>query len=496
MVIEAESTSSGRAADNSEGSVVGGGAAASFGHESPPGSVDALVVAMMGWGAWVAARSADGGWSAESLAEAMVEWRRLQRCCDAVGLALADAADGLASAGSGPPADVALAAEGSVTEAAARVEAERARTVAGLPAVREAVAAGKVGAANLDVLSRTFDGLAADEAAALRQRDGDVADVMVRLGPDSFRRWLHRVRDRIRSDHGSGAAERARRDAFVRISPDRARRGYRVSGWLPAVDGAAARAALEAECRRLVRPDPDSGGIGGRGHALVLPDPDSELGGSPTCAEETASMVMAEAFGRLLIRGANTTPSFANQRVGVEITVLADQDTLDHGPHDHSVMETADGLALSAGELGRLCCDATLRRVEAGELDRLSVSRAARTATSAQRAALLALYGGCAISGASWSECEMHHVVFWESGGGTDIDNLVPVSRRWHHLIHDKGWRLDMDADRTLRIWRPDGQLHRTIPPPTALLQRRCSATPAPADEVPAEHGAAQRVAA
>ncbi|MGF1596201.1 MAG: HNH endonuclease signature motif containing protein [Acidimicrobiales bacterium] len=135
-------------------------------------------------------------------------------------------------------------------------------------------------------------------------------------------------------------------------------------------------------------------------------------------------MVMARAFSGLLIRGANTTPSFTNQRVGVEIGVLADHDTLERGPHEYSVLETADGLALTPSQVGRLCCDATLRRVTTGGPDRLSVSRAARTATPAQRVALLALYGGCAISGADWSDCEIHHVVYWEHDGPTDLDNL------------------------------------------------------------------------
>ncbi len=281
----------------------------------------------------------------------MAGWRRLQRCCDAVGLALAEAADGLAAAGSGPPADVALAAEGSVTEATARVEAERARAAAGFPVLRDAVAAGHVGAANLDGLARTLEGFTADEVAAMQERDHEMAGVVVRLGPDSFRRWLHRVRDRIRADHGSGAAERARRDAFVRISPDRERRGYRVSGWLPALDGAAARAALDSEYRRLVRPHPDtddrsrrehagrndeldgtdgaSGGGGAAGSSSVrtpdvLLDPDRSPREIPGGGPETAPMILARAFTGLLIRGANTTPSFANQRVGVEVTVLAD----------------------------------------------------------------------------------------------------------------------------------------------------------------------------
>ena len=100
-----------------------------------------------------------------------------------------------------------------------------------------------------------------------------------------------------------------------------------------------------------------------------------------------------------------------------------------------------------------------------------------------------ALYPGCAISGAPWSQVEIHHVVFREHGGPTSLDNLIPLSRRWHHAarcrsltklladahnsqLHDEGWRLDMDTDRSLRLYRPDGTLHLDLPPPTPVLSQ------------------------
>jgi hypothetical protein len=51
----------------------------------------------------------------------------------------------------------------------------------------------------------------------------------------------------------------------------------------------------------------------------------------------------------------------------------------------------------------------------------------------------------------------MHHVVPWEHGGSTDLDNLVPLCSKCHHLVHDAGWQLTMDADRVVTIRRPDG---------------------------------------
>ena len=80
-------------------------------------------------------------------------------------------------------------------------------------------------------------------------------------------------------------------------------------------------------------------------------------------------------------------------------------------------------------------------------------------------------------------------MVFREHGGPTSLDNLIPLSRRWHHAarfrsltelladahnshIRDEGWCLEMEANRRLRLYRPDGTLHQHIPPPTPVLRQ------------------------
>jgi hypothetical protein len=77
----------------------------------------------------------------------------------------------------------------------------------------------------------------------------------------------------------------------------------------------------------------------------------------------------------------------------------------------------------------------------------------------------------CPLSGTPFADCEIHHLDFWEEGGGTDYDNLILLSRRWHHLIHDQGWRIQRTADRSLVVTRPDGTLHRVVPPPTPITR-------------------------
>lgn len=137
--------------------------------------------------------------------------------------------------------------------------------------------------------------------------------------------------------------------------------------------------------------------------------------------------------------------------------------------------ETWEGEDVDPGAVGRLACDADLYAIL---FDRLgmptSVGRTRRSATREQRIQLRALYETCPLDGATpFARCEIHHVnVHFECGGETEIDNLVPISARWHHLVHDRKWTLRMGPDRELRIWRPDGTLHGVIPPPKPITRQ------------------------
>jgi Domain of unknown function (DUF222)/HNH endonuclease len=98
--------------------------------------------------------------------------------------------------------------------------------------------------------------------------------------------------------------------------------------------------------------------------------------------------------------------------------------------------------------LALLACSARLRRVL---LDRhgaaLDLGRGYRLATSAQRRALLARDGGCAIPGCAvpGGPCDVHHPVAWADGGSTNLDNLVMLCPRHHSEIHDgDGWQIEM----------------------------------------------------
>ena len=97
----------------------------------------------------------------------------------------------------------------------------------------------------------------------------------------------------------------------------------------------------------------------------------------------------------------------------------------------------------------------------------LDLGRRQRLATAAQRRVLRSLYPRCAIPDCSvrFSRCKIHHVWWWEHGGPTDLDNLLPMCARHHRSVHDDGWTLKLLPDRTLEITLPDGTSMTAGPP-------------------------------
>jgi uncharacterized protein DUF222/HNH endonuclease len=82
---------------------------------------------------------------------------------------------------------------------------------------------------------------------------------------------------------------------------------------------------------------------------------------------------------------------------------------------------------------------------------------------------------GCTFPGCgSRLFAQAHHIVWWEHGGRTDLDNLVLVCTFHHKLVHEHGWRLHRDEDGTVRWFRPDGTGYRAGPgPPREVMERQ-----------------------
>jgi hypothetical protein len=128
------------------------------------------------------------------------------------------------------------------------------------------------------------------------------------------------------------------------------------------------------------------------------------------------------------------------------------------------VSETNDGVPLPPETIRRMCCDADIIPIVLnGHGATTDVGRSRRVATANQRRALRAMYRTCGFPGCDvrYADCEIHHVIEWiKQRGPTNLDNLLPLCNRHHHLVHEGAWHLTLHQDRTVTVHRPDGTLH------------------------------------
>lgn len=108
------------------------------------------------------------------------------------------------------------------------------------------------------------------------------------------------------------------------------------------------------------------------------------------------------------------------------------------------------GEELSPETVARLACDAEITAfLLSGAGAVLKMGRTVRTVTPQQWRALVVRDIGCQFYGctvpAAW--CAAHHLVWWRSGGPTDIDNLGLYCDFHHHVIHKQGWEARMGRD-------------------------------------------------
>ncbi|WP_374112195.1 HNH endonuclease signature motif containing protein [Pseudonocardia sp. TRM90224] len=74
----------------------------------------------------------------------------------------------------------------------------------------------------------------------------------------------------------------------------------------------------------------------------------------------------------------------------------------------------------------------------------LDIGRLSRVIPDGMRRAVAARDRGCARCGRPASWCDIHHVVEWQNGGPTEINNLVMLCRMHHREIHATEWIVRM----------------------------------------------------
>lgn len=134
---------------------------------------------------------------------------------------------------------------------------------------------------------------------------------------------------------------------------------------------------------------------------------------------------------------------------------------------DHEDAQLVGGPALDPVSAATLMCDSVVARVMRAESVIIDYGRAIRTVSPSQWNALLlrdrqCRFPDCDVPG---PRCEAHHVVLWEDGGPTDLDNLALECPRHHRLLHKAGWHAKLLPDGTFEVTDPKGRTRTSRPP-------------------------------
>jgi hypothetical protein len=125
------------------------------------------------------------------------------------------------------------------------------------------------------------------------------------------------------------------------------------------------------------------------------------------------------------------------------------------GPAD--VLEPV-GVVLRREAARWLACDAGLQTVlEDNNGDPLHLGRRTTTITPHLRRAVHARYRSCMWPGCTATVVQLHHRHHRSVGGHDDVENLVPLCRFHHGVVHRRGIAVSRDAHGELRFLRPDG---------------------------------------
>ena len=352
---------------------------------------------------------------------------------------------------SAPAADL-HARNGGISSKEAKAKERRAEALEQAPSLADKLADGEVTAAHADALANATCRLDDDTRRELYDHETELATDATRMTSDEFAK---NVRDLIRQLERDQGIERDRQQRNeTRLTKTTDREGmYTLHARLHPELGHAVFNMLDAETAKLVK------------------------AGGDRSVDRAA--IAAEALGNLVTGGHQAVrPHQSELRVHVDATSLVD------GTHANTVCEFDDGTPVPLPSVRRMLCNGTIVPIiidTNGVV--LDVGREKRLANRHQRRALRAMYATCAFHGCdvAFNHCEIHHLHPWELGGATDLDKLLPLCVRHHHVIHEPGWKLHLSPGRTLSIERM-GEVYATVPLRSERRRPPVEPKPAPAD--------------
>ncbi len=281
----------------------------------------------------------------------------------------------------------------------AKRDVESATQLEQLPSTSEALANGEIPQGHAHLIARASG-------------EGDIDEALLAKAAseqpfDEFAQTVRRHQQDRSDDDGQALLDRQRKRRTARIfeSPDNGM--FILSGKFDQITGTRIATALTAKERELWHHE----------------DPD---------ARRTPQQRMADALAALICEPGN------GKTQGTDLLVIADYDVV---KQELVNARLADGSPIPIGELRLLARDADiLPSIFDAKTQNMWLGRQRRTASEAQRVALMARDQGCVCCKANPLWCRAHHIIWWSKNGRTDLDNLLLVCDDCHKKIHLHGW--------------------------------------------------------
>jgi hypothetical protein len=320
-----------------------------------------------------------------------------------------------------------LVAHGGLTSREAREVVSRGLVTEAAPEMASVLASGDTTAAHVDALGRGLK-IAGAEREAFMAHLPELVEASTTMTASEFSHLVTETAKSVVTDDGLSTFERQKRETFFKMRNE-ADGCLSVSGKFDPISAS----ILKSKIGRLVENMFHSGDKEVQVEVMPWIEPNDH---------RQAQALIA------LVNGASDTYSDVPARA--EIVVHVDLETLKHGLHAGGTCRTALGADLPVETVRRLACEAEILPVVLdGRSVPIDVGRSKRLATIHQRRALEAIHPTCAIPDCEviFDHCNVHHIDYWEKGGSTDLNNMVPLCSRHHHAAHEGGWKLTLNPE-------------------------------------------------
>ena len=338
--------------------------------------------------------------------------------------------------------EIELIRESGLSTADVRKVMARTETIGSVPVFGEALAEGNVTSAHVDALSSGLK-ILGEQSEKLIERAPELLATAQTMTADEFSKFVRRTANSLTDDGGIGRFEKQRRQTFLRHWVD-ADGMTNLFGKFDPERGSIVSALLDAGVEAMFH--------SGDREVAVECDASVEPNDHRRALAMVALLQSRSDSGSL---GGALSSSLCDRPARAEIVVHIDYELLSGHAHSAGLSEartcrTLNGSELTVETIRRLACEAEIiPLVLDGKSVPLDVGKSKRLATAYQRRALAAVHETCAIDGCSvkFSHCEPHHIDYWENGGVTDLNNLVPLCSRHHHAAHEGGWKLSLNPE-------------------------------------------------